>query len=386
MISVTTLAKALAPVVLIGVGMAGANWLYSTAPELERQQLEPTMPLVEVLPVVIQPQQLDVATHGELSPQNQVQLAAEVSAKVVWTSPQWHDGAYFRTGDELLKLDPVDYQLALAAAEAQVAQAEAALQVEQAESKAALLDWQQHGEGDAPALVAREPQLAMARANVSAAKASAAQAERALERCVVRAPIDGRVQLATAKLGQFVAAGSVLGSIYSTDKAELRLPIQMHELAWLEVTLGQSELDVAVELSGEVGGVEHQWQANAVSLEAQLDARNRMLTLVVEVDDPFALRKSSSHAPMVPGMFVAAKIGGRTFASLTTLPRSVLREDGTVLVIDGQDRVRIRPVKVLRASAKHAYIESGLETGERVCTTPITAVTEGMKVRVAAGE
>jgi RND family efflux transporter MFP subunit len=386
MISVTTIAKALAPVALIGAGMIGANWLHSTAPVLERQQVDPTLPLVEVLPVQIRSQRLDVSTHGELAPQNMVQLAAEVSARVIWTSKQWQDGAYFHAGEALLKLDPVDYQLSVATAEAKVAQAKAALQVEQAEADAALLDWQEHGQGDAPALVAREPQLAMAGANLSAAQASLAQANRALDRCTIHAPIDGRVMQANAEIGQFVGAGSVVGSIYDSSSAEIRLPIQTRELAWLDLPLNAPALDLNVKLHGTVGGESHQWHAKAVATEASLDPRNRMLTVVAQVDDPFALRKSSKHAPLVPGMFLQATLQGRDFPSIATLPRAVLREDDTVLVVDAQNRIQIRKVEVLRSGPLLVHLRGGIENGERICATPLTAVTEGMEVRVASAE
>ena len=386
MISVTTIAKVIAPVALIGAGMIGANWLHSTAPVLERQKVDPTLPLVEVLPVKIRAQRLDVVTHGELAPQNMVQLAAEVSARVIWTAPQWQDGSFFQLGEALLKLDPVDYQLGVATAEAQVAQATAALQVEQAEADAALLDWQEHGTGDAPALVAREPQLAMARANLSAAEASLAQAVRALERCTIHAPIDGRVLQASGEIGEFVGAGTVVGSIYDSTTAEIRLPIQTRDLAWLDLPLNADDLDFHVKLHGTIGVDNHQWDAKAVSTEASLDSRNRMLTVVAQVDDPFALRKGSTHAPLVPGMFLQATLHGRTFPSVATLPRAVLREDGTVLVVTAKDRIQIRKVEVLRSGPLEVHLRGGLEDGERICTTPLTAVTEGMQVRVASAE
>lgn len=384
MLPVTSIAKVLAPFALVGVGMIGAYWLNETAPQLERQQVEPSLPLVEVLPVKIRSQRLDVTTHGELTPQNQVQLAAEVSARVIWTAKQWQDGAYFQAGEPLLKLDPVDYELALAAANAQVAQAQAALQVEQAEADAALQDWKEHGQGDAPALVAREPQLAMAQANLAAAEASLKQAQRAVDRCTIHAPIDGRVLQADAQLGQFVGAGMVVGSIYDSASAEIRLPIQTRDLAWLELPLNANQLDMEVRLSGSLGGNMHQWQAKVVATEASLDPRNRMLTVIAEVDDPFALRKSSMHAPMVPGMFLQAKLQGSNFPSVATLPRAVLREDNTVLVVTAKDQIEIRKVDVLRSSALEVHLRGGLEDGERVCTTPLSAVTDGMRVRVAS--
>ena len=385
MLPLTSAAKFVAPVAFLAVGMLGAKWLNSTAPELERQQVEQSMPLVDVIPVTIQARQLDVVTHGELVPQNQVQLAAEVGGRVLWVAEQWRDGEFFAAGEPLLKIDAADYELAVASAEAQLAQAKAALQVEQAEADAALLDWQEHGEGDAPPLVAREPQLQMARANLRAAEAGVAQAKLALSRCTVIAPIDGRVLQAVAKVGQFVAPGTMLGSIYDSSRAEVRLPVLMRELAWLDLQLGDADSasELTVELRGDVGGVEQVWPATVIGSEASLDPRNRMLTVIAQVDDPFALRKSTQHAAMVPGMFLQAVMSGRNFPSVATLPRAVLREDGTVLVVTPKEQIEIRKVEGLRSEAREVQISGGLENGERVCVTPLPAVTSGMNVRIA---
>ena len=385
MLPITAL-KIVAPVAILAAGFAGATWLTETAPQLERQQPAATLPLVEVLPVQLQVRELDVSTHGELSPSNVVQLAAEVSARVIWTSPKWKDGAFFHGGDDLLRLDPVDFQLAVTSAEAKLAQADAALQMEQAEAASALQDWKEHGQGEAPPLVAREPQLAMARANVQAASAGLKQAHRSLNRCTIQAPMDGRVQAAGAEVGQFVGAGAVVGQIYATRRAEVRLPVQMRDLAWLDLPLGSSTGDVgiAVELSAAIGGVMQHWAAKIVRTEASLDARNRMITAVAEIDDPYALRKSAKYPALIPGMFLHAKLQGKSYSAVATLPRAVLRDDGTVLVVGKQDRIQIRPVEIIRTDATEVHIASGLQDGELVCLTPLNVVVADMQVRIAA--
>jgi hypothetical protein len=62
-----------------------------------------------------------------------------------------------------------------------------------------------------------------------------------------------------------------------------------------------------------------------------------------------------------------------------------MRQDGSVLVIDAEDRVRIREVHVARATKNTLIVDAGLADGERVCISPLAAVIDGMRVSVSAG-
>jgi multidrug efflux pump subunit AcrA (membrane-fusion protein) len=105
-----------------------------------------------------------------------------------------------------------------------------------------------------------------------------------------------------------------------------------------------------------------------------------MVNLVARVKDPYA-----SDPPLAVGLFVSAEILGRRIQGAYVIPRSAVREDadGThVLVVDGEDRIRIRAVKVLRSQRDSAVIGAGLVGGERVCVSPLASAIDGMLVRV----
>ena len=65
------------------------------------------------------------------------------------------------------------------------------------------------------------------------------------------------------------------------------------------------------------------------------------------------------------------------------VPRSALRPGDQVWVVDDESRLRIRRVTVARAGVDQAVIGDGLAAGERVCTSNLQYVTDGMPVRVA---
>ncbi len=61
-------------------------------------------------------------------------------------------------------------------------------------------------------------------------------------------------------------------------------------------------------------------------------------------------------------------------------------ESDRVLVVDGDSRLRFRNVDVLRIERDQVIVGGGLQSGERVCISPLRAVTDGMRVRIAPEE
>jgi multidrug efflux pump subunit AcrA (membrane-fusion protein) len=139
-----------------------------------------------------------------------------------------------------------------------------------------------------------------------------------------------------------------------------------------------------VRLHAEFAGRDRIWHGQIVRTEGEIDPRSRMINVVARVEDPYG-----SEPPLAVGLFVSAEILGRREPRAYVLPRAAIREEESgfqVLLIDAEDRIRFRPVEVLRSEADRVVIGSGLSPGERVCVSPLGAVVEGMKVRVIEGD
>lgn len=85
---------------------------------------------------------------------------------------------------------------------------------------------------------------------------------------------------------------------------------------------------------------------------------------------------------MFVNLFVTAELRGAELADVVVLPRAALRNDDRVWVIDAEDRLRPRDVELVRKERDTVVLRSGVSAGERVCTTPLDLVTDGMSVRV----
>ena len=71
---------------------------------------------------------------------------------------------------------------------------------------------------------------------------------------------------------------------------------------------------------------------------------------------------------------------GRTADNIIQLPRSALRGNDRVLIVDQDNRLRFRTVELLRLFQDKVLISAGLTKGDRVCLSPILTVIDGMPV------
>lgn len=165
-----------------------------------RPRIKPQAPVLtppSVFFVTAEPEAvtLDVYAQGEVRPRTDITLTAQVSGRIVSTSPAFADGGAFNEGDLLLKIEDADYRLAVTSARARVAQAEENLKREEAEAALARRDYEDLGrKGDPSELTLRLPQLAQAKAAFEGARADYKSAELSLERTVIKAPFKGRVR------------------------------------------------------------------------------------------------------------------------------------------------------------------------------------------------
>jgi RND family efflux transporter MFP subunit len=369
------------PFFVLALGLLGAAALIATRPQVAPAPPTPRVPLVRVQPVVVEDVRLTVRTHGEVRPRTESALVPEVSGSVVWMSPHLVSGGFFEAGEPLLRIDPLDYEVALETARAALARAESDV----ARAERELRRQSSLAEQDvtsASRLDDAETDVRTASAALRQAKAARVQAERNLDRTEIRAPYAGRVRDEQVDVGQFVSRGSPLAHIYAVDFAEVRLPIPDEELAHLELSLlpGSNGDGPPVTLSADFAGERREWQGRVVRTEGELDPKSRMVHVVARVDDPYGTSAGDS-APLSVGLFVEATIHGRELMGAVRVPRAALREDDRVWVADANDQLRIRSVEVLQRGRDEVVVESGLGDGDRVILSSLTAPVEGMPVR-----
>ena len=383
--------KIIFPLIVIVIGALGAGAMFLSREEPETRIPEPPLPLVRVMPVALENLQLSVKSQGTVKPRTETTLVTEVAGRVLQVHPSFVAGGFFEEGDLLLAVDPNDYRQALIQARSAVAQTELRLAQEQAEAEIARNEWKDLGGGEASPLTLRIPQVAEAEAALASARAAVVRAERNLERTRIRAPYAGRIREKNVDRGQYVTPGTPLAHIYSVDFAEVRLPLPDADLAFVDLPLVFRSTDSrkpgpAVVLRAEFAGRSFEWQGRLVRTEGEIDTRSRMVHAVAQVKDPYGRGEDPERPPLAAGMYVEAEIAGRTVEGVAVIPRTALRNDSQVLIVDENDRLQFRDVVVLRINDDQAIVGSGLSDGERVCLSNLSAVTNGMRVRIFGEE
>ncbi|MGB5750354.1 MAG: hypothetical protein WBM69_25515, partial [Desulfobacterales bacterium] len=128
-------------VIVVGLGVAGFLALTASKPQLKRTKPPTPMPMVRVSQIKTGPQSVTVRGEGTVRPLREIQLVPQVNGKVVFASPVLVDGGEFKKGDTLLRIDPLDYQLAVTLAQARVKDSESRLRVAEEEAAAAKEEW-----------------------------------------------------------------------------------------------------------------------------------------------------------------------------------------------------------------------------------------------------
>ncbi len=376
------------PILVLALFCLGAFLLVATAPSVQTVAPERTVAAVRVLTPEPRSVQLSVRTQGTVAPRTESTLVPEVSGRVTWISPALVSGGFFAAGEVLLRLDRRESELAVSRARAALVRAESELAFASEE-----LDRQQ---GLSQRKVASPSQLSaaqrarrVAKAGVDEARAALEQAQWDLERTAIIAPFQGRVRDEQVDVGQFVTRGAPVATLYATDYAEIRLPIADHQLAYLELPSmrrGSDDPESAprVKLHARFAGRDLQWRGRIVRTEGEIDARSRMVHVVARVEDPYGMQGGTDardQPPLAVGLFVHAEISGPTVEGVLVVPRYAMRDETTLLVVDADDRLRLREVEVLRIDRDEVLIKGALAPGERICLSPLQVVVEGMPVR-----
>lgn len=386
-----TILQILVPLAILGGGFALAKFVAGGAKKPATAAVPDTRPRVRLAPVERQEVRLVVTSQGNVEPLRTAELSAEVGGRIVATSARLRAGGTFAVGDELLRLDRSDFELAVVQQEAAVARAELRLAQEQAEAEAALRAWRDlEGDREADPLVRRAPQIRDAQAELAAARALLQKRRLDVERTVVVAPFAGRVQTVVADLGQVVQPGQRLATLFDTSAVEVRLPLPLEDAAFVDLRL---DGPLAPERAPEVllhtvyGDRTHTFRGRIVRVAGEVDRRTRQVLAIARVEQE--AEPPADRPPLLVGMFVTAEITGRSIPDALTVPRSALQGEAVVWVAhtethDGKPVHSLlrRDVKVLRTERDRVLLRSGVEVGESVCVTALDAATDGMPVRV----
>ncbi|MHC4131393.1 MAG: efflux RND transporter periplasmic adaptor subunit [Planctomycetota bacterium] len=365
--------------------------LIKLKPKADKIPTKILAPLVKVQQVNLEDVEMIVKQPGTVTPKVEVEIVPQISGKIVWLNPNFKAGGFIKAEEEILRIDKRDYELAVQQAKSIVADAKVNLDIQKAEADVAIEEWQDLNPGTEPdsPLVLKEPQIQQAQARVESAKAQLGVAELNLERTSVSLPIDIRIVSETANLGQYITSGRSLGKAYGTEAVEIEVKIEDDDIAWFDVPeiidnsnghISEQQLTKAIIKAEFAGGV-HTWEGFVKRTTGQIDRKTRMISVVVEVPDPFDT--AGRKYPLLPGAFVEVSIIGNIVKNAAVIPRDALREGDNVWLVNN-DRLHVKKLNVARADNEYAYVTDGIEDGALLVISSLEFAIDGMMVRLQA--
>jgi RND family efflux transporter MFP subunit len=371
-----------APILLVVAAFAGPAIMKATAKKPDKKTEEVAPIAVEIASATAVDAAPHVVAQGQVKSKTEAEIAAQVSGQIVYVSPNFEAGAPVRKGELLARIDAQSYRLAAERARSQVARARESYDRIRVEARLAEEDWNSIGLGSNPSdLTLFKPQVAAAGADLRTAEAAVGEAQLNLARTEIRAPFDGRIGSRRIDVGDFATPGAPIATMFSTEVAQVRIPLTDENLHVLGAPPGfaaPAGAGPSAKLSATVAGVERQWTGRLAAVEASVDPQTRVTYGLIEVRDPF----SKNHpAPLAPGLFVRVDLVGSQTERLVALPPAALKRSEFVYVVDAKNAIRIRTPEIAMIDGDRVFVRSGVADGERVVLSYIPSPRDGMKVR-----
>lgn len=341
--------------------------------------------------------------YGTVRPARSFRATARIEGVVVWMHAGLKDGETVPPDTVLLRLDDTDIRLALAQIDADLATLdirrrtyETTLALElrdltlattEAERQRALL-----ARGSIPqtALDQAERGLLGAESRVQAARnaiaigdaerdgllARRAVAERDLSHTAITAPFALRIGAVPVETGQFVARGATLFEGDGIDAAEITAEFPIGRMRPLvQAQDGPMGLSATVRLRTPERVVE--WPARVDRVAQEIGARTQSAGVIVRVEQ--SDRAPGVLPPLRRGMFVEVELRAPPITVGGVVPSAAVR-DGQLYVLDGEDRLRLRPVAPLARQGDMVLLGPDWAPGTRVVVSDLIPAVAGMRL------
>jgi RND family efflux transporter MFP subunit len=303
-----------------------------------------------------------VTGQGALFAREQATLSAEVSGTVTEIAADFGDSV--KAGQILLRIDPSEYRLRVASAEAALEQVRARLNNSEANFARAEELRRQNAisQAEFDRLAAA---LHVDEADLQAAEKALELAKKKLADTAVRAPFAGFVGRRKVALGEYVTPGRELYELIATDPVKVRTPVP----EWL-VPYGRVGMEITITVDSRPGEV---FKGNVTRIAPAIEETTRTMLVEAEVPNP--------EGALKPGAFahVTANLGE---AQALFVPRaSVMRYAGVARVFVIENGVaRAREVTTGDSLGELIEVSKGLKLGELVAVSEVDRLADGVAV------
>ena len=371
--------------------------------------------------------------YGTSVPGKTWNAVAEVSGKIAWKSEQLEDGNIIKAGTELLRIDDTSYRLTLDQLDARIKASEIkdktiqssividelnlkllnkdlkdkyGLSQRGAIAKSAVDDAQLKVYSAESEVQNLHNAAAINRADQDVLKAQKALAEYELSNTRIQAPFDVRVTEVKSHVAHFVNKGQILFSADDIKTAEINAQLTIGTLRPLIAKINAAKISNSSEAKE---SATHQRVPGALSLEAivrlktathtiewegivdrvagLVDLQTQSIGIIVTVNDPYKQAQPGQRPPLTRNTFVEVELRGKPQPDQLLVPANAIHKNtdfkntaskNTVYVLDNDNRLVIRPVKIKFSQSGYSVLSQGIKAGERIVISDLVPALPGM--------
>lgn len=381
------LLRLLLPVIVVVISVLVAVWMMQSGPKAKPRAKTRNAVLVEVRPIELGPHTITVSVMGTVKPQREVALKPRVSGEIIKLSENLIPGGRFDKGEELLAIDPIDYQLVVRQLASEVARVEADMQVELGRQRVAQKEYELLGESVSEVektLMLREPQLESNQALLEGTRARLEQAQLDLKRTSVGSPFNAVVMSREVNLGTRVSPSTTLATLVGSDSYWVEAPIPASQLKWISISQEDNDSGSPIRIYDSAAwGPNRSRSGQLVGLTAMVEENGRMAKLLAEIPDPLSLLTTSPEQPkLLLGSYVRVEIEGKLLSKAAAIERDLVHNGEQLWIMDEEGRLDIRTVEIAFRGQDQVLVTDGVSHGEKLITTNLPSPVQGMTLRL----
>lgn len=418
----------------LAVGVIGLVAAINLKPDLPTKPAGDRARLVEVVSLEKQMIAPLAVGFGKVVPKVEWKAIAEVTGQIVYRHPDLEKGQIIAAGTEVLKIDPLDYELKLVQAEADLKSSQTSLaklnqeednlqqtlnieknrlvisnkelQRKQDLRKKGLtsqsdVDLQQQSAlsqqklvldiQNQIALMPDEKRVAEAVIKVNVSKVK--EAQRSLDKTTITLPRAMRIAQVDIEQNQVVNLQQEMFIAHGINVMEVEAQLSIHDMQTLASSFTQFPRDAAgipnpyqapikATIQMNSGSLNLSWPAKVARISETVDENQATAGIILEINQDYSALEPSSATPLVNGMFVKAEIEG--LANLSwVVPERALHGDKIYLMDDSQ-RLQVVNVEVLYRRDNQVVVNGELQAGDKLILNDVLPAIEGMLLKESA--
>ncbi|WP_413701137.1 efflux RND transporter periplasmic adaptor subunit [Psychromonas sp. KJ10-10] len=414
--------------ILIGAIILALSIIFKTSPVVKAKTDK-----AKLVQIVLLQKQLvapQIKAFGRIEPKHIWKGIAEVNGKITYRHPKLETGRILPAGTLVLRIDPLEYELKLAQAEAnlntsktqlkrliqQQKNIQLSLQIER--QKLSLIDQeykrkqtlQQKGLLSASDVDIQKHALLVQRnlvqeltgtldlipddkrviqSEISVNEDHIKDAYRQLQNTRFNLPFDARIATVNIETEQAVSNGSVLFEAHQIGKVEVKAEFSLQDAQLLMQSISEEpveqsflsieQLELSAQISLTLGNTQHHWPAQVTRISETITVEQGTIGFYLEAEQFFSQAGLIKKPPLTQGMFVSASITGFQSKQFV-VPERALHGD-LLYIMDKNQRLQLRQVEILFRIDSGVAVSGNLQEGDQLVLNDLIPAVANMTLK-----